>query len=328
MKKFLNVFFRAAILVAMIAPIAFVVIRQWGSVSSAILRANWGTILVGMGWLMLGLPLMGLISWLVLNDLDARQPLPKVTMIYFISQAAKYLPGGIWAFPGRVVAYQAVGVKHAAALVSMIREVAALFLGAAITGLLGLAVGLPVAPWMQAVLGVGVGACVLGVLAAQMRLFWRFGLRIPFIKRYAVEVLSLEGRYFSLRWLPPAVLTSLAFWAVTGLGFQMVVAGATNGAAHLGWLQAASVFALAWCVGFVVVVAPAGLGVRESALSALLAQSISLSDALSVALISRLWWTAAEAGFILVAALWLARRADLASLVAWRRKPPAPPPSA
>ena len=67
-----------------------------------------------------------------------------------------------------------------------------------------------------------------------------------------------------------------------------------------GCFQAASLFALAWSVGFAVVFVPAGMGVRESVLVVLLSQLISSGDAASAALLSRLWWMAIEAIYVML----------------------------
>jgi uncharacterized membrane protein YbhN (UPF0104 family) len=62
-------------------------------------------------------------------------------------------------------------------------------------------------------------------------------------------------------------------------------------------------FALAWVVGLLVVIAPAGAGPREAALVLALAPVLSSADALLVALVSRVLMVVADAGAAGVAAL-------------------------
>jgi hypothetical protein len=62
----------------------------------------------------------------------------------------------------------------------------------------------------------------------------------------------------------------------------------------------ASLFAVSWATGFVVVFAPGGLGVREAVLALRVGGFLSLGHALSRALISRFCRTAAEAVWIVV----------------------------
>ncbi len=89
-----------------------------------------------------------------------------------------------------------------------------------------------------------------------------------------------------------------------GIPFAQLAAALLPGREPLSWLQAASLFALSWSIGFVVVIAPAGFGVRESALVLLLAPFLPPAVAASLALLSRLWWMAVEALLIGVS-IWL-----------------------
>ena len=111
---------------------------------------------------------------------------------------------------------------------------------------------------------------------------------------------------FSLRWLPLALIASLVFWLGTGLAFLQLVR-AIDPATTLTWIQASSIFALAWCVGFVIFFLPAGFGARELVLSYLLGRFISVGDALAVTLLARFWWMAAEAVFMATSPLLLFR---------------------
>jgi hypothetical protein len=253
---------------------------------------------------------MGLISWIVLKYLNARQPLLRTTGLYFISQLAKYLPGGIWAFPGRAVAYQAVGVDKVASVLSVVREVIGLFLGASIIGLLGLIQGLPVSEWINFTTIFGIVICILLIILTQVPGFWKLLKRIKFLQKTSLTVFESGQSQLDLRWLGNTLIISLIYWFITGIGFYYILMAVTPNGAALTWLQSASIFSLAWCVGFVIVVAPAGIGVRESALSLLLSQSMPVSEALSVAIVARLWWTLSEAIYIIISLIWLSGKAN------------------
>lgn len=305
---------RAGIVLLTLVPLGIAIYKQWVEVRHLLasirwLQAAWATLLM-----MAVQPLMGLIAWMVLFFLNARRPFPKVLALYFISQVAKYLPGGIWAFPGRMVAYQAVGVNRAAAVVSVAREVAALYLGASLVGLLGLFAGLPVSTALKVTIGAGVIACFLAVVVIQVPASWKLMAKIRFLSKFTQSFLALEGSGTSFRWFLPALLVSTAFWMGAGLAFHELAAAVSPSASNLTWLQAAGVFSLAWCAGFVVVFAPAGLGVREYTLSLLLGSFLPSGEAIAIALLARLWWTAAEALYILASVIWMSRTASWAAL--------------
>ena len=292
---------RVGIVVLLLVPLIYTVNQRWISVRTALTTANWELILAGTFILMLAQPLMGLISWIVLRDLSQHFSYFRILLIYFISQAAKYLPGGIWAFPGRVVAYQAIGVEKSASIISMLREVSVLFLGAVVVGLLGLFHGPLIAEWVDVAIIAGVAICIVVIGIAQLPMAWHFLSKINMFKN--IDLAESGINRSSFKWMPLTLVASITFWLITGIAFRTMAIGVTPDAANISWLQAASIFALAWCAGFVVVFAPAGLGVRESAVSGLLLSYMPLGDALSVALIARLWWTVAEGVLIVFSIL-------------------------
>jgi uncharacterized membrane protein YbhN (UPF0104 family) len=294
---------RIVIVIALLIPLAYSIYKRWLDVQITLLTAHWSSVIIGLILLMLAQPIMGLISWIVLQQLKQNFSYLKIATIYFISQAAKYLPGGIWAFPGRVVAYQAIGVERSASVVSMVREVSVLFLGAAIVGLGGLLNGFLISDWVRYAIVAGVGICVLAVTLLQLPGTWKILSKFRWLSTVNLADTQVEASRRSLRWLPISLLTSIAFWLLVGVAFQQVALGIASNTVRIPWFQAASIFALAWSAGFVIIFVPAGIGVRESVLSVLLLSYMPASDALSIALIARFWWTLAEAFFIVLAAI-------------------------
>jgi glycosyltransferase 2 family protein len=59
-------------------------------------------------------------------------------------------------------------------------------------------------------------------------------------------------------------------------------------------VQSAGAFAGAWCIGFLLVVAPAGAGVREAALILLLGAATSRPQATVISVVSRLLFVVAD----------------------------------
>ena len=103
----------------------------------------------------------------------------------------------------------------------------------------------------------------------------------------------LPGR--AARWF----ILGLANWATYALAFWVLVKG-------LGFdaelLPTASAFAAAYVLGYVAVFAPAGIGVREGFLVALMAPQLGAGPAGAVAVIARLWTTVIEV--VPAAAFW------------------------
>ena len=288
---------------SLLIPIIYTIYKHWMNVRITLFQADWQLVSAGLILLMLAEPLMALISWVNLHRLEQKFSYFRILSIYFLSQAAKYLPGGIWAFPGRVMAYQAIGVERSASLVSLVREEGVFFIGAALVGLAGLLSGLLVSDWVRISIIAGLGFCVFAILLLQLPVFWLLLERIPLFKNIGLSQGEANAARYGISWFTPSLLVALLFWALTGLAFREMASGVSTRVTSMTWFQAASIFALAWCAGFVIVIAPAGLGIRETVLSALLVAYMPLGDALSVALIARLWWTLAEAVFIFFSVL-------------------------
>jgi hypothetical protein len=106
-----------------------------------------------------------------------------------------------------------------------------------------------------------------------------FGLRR--LRRSPLErPLTRRGILTSAGW-------ALAGWAAYGVHLALIVHGLGAAGADAVILSFGA-FALAWCLGFLVVIAPAGAGVREVAMVAALAPVLDRGSAIAAALCSRL----------------------------------------
>ncbi len=122
------------------------------------------------------------------------------------------------------------------------------------------------------------------------------------------------------RVLGAALAWSLGSWVLYGLQIWVLAVrlGAPAGKAAL---LAVGGFAFAWCVGFLVVFAPAGAGIREVLLVALLGPMLGVSAATAVALVSRVLMTAGDLITAGVAALSSRRPGQPGSAAAGPGKP-------
>jgi hypothetical protein len=236
-----------------------------------------------------------LMSWrCLLADLGSPLPLRPGARVFFLSALGKYVPGSVWPYLAQVEMGRKLGVPRArSAAVSMLTVAISLT-----TGLLLAAATLPETSthastrYWPAFLAV---PALLGVL--HPRILNRLMHRALVLLRRPAEgiALSWRGIAFSSLW-------SVLAWLFLGLHIWVLAravasVGGTDVALCIG------AYALAWAAGFLVVIAPAGAGVREAALTAALAAAITASSGLTVALVSRLVVTAGDLGAALLAAL-------------------------
>ncbi len=216
--------------------------------------------------------------------------------IWLSTMLARYVPGNVWHIVGRVALAGSLGVSKGQVAASATVEQLLTLLGAlAVFGL-----SLPLwggdagpAAWMLLLVPAGLAALhprILGALMAwAARRLRRPELAWPY--RYPT-MLGIVGAY---------TLANLA----AGVGLYVIVDGLTEvGPAQAALVVGAS--ALAWAAGYLSFLTPSGLGVREAALTALLATALPLPVAVAASLAYRVALTLGEV--IAVAASFLLMR--------------------
>jgi hypothetical protein len=217
----------------------------------------------------------GLVWLFLLRRLGTRAPLSWMTL-FFKSQLAKYLPGSVWQYAGRVGLAHNRGVPVQRAVVSIAAEIGYSALAAvAATSL---------------ILGSIAAACVFAGLAVLLPL----GVR--FVRSLSVErggYLDRQSVSAALRAAPAAVGLYLVVWGLYGLAFWTT--GRALFAIPVSDLpQYIGVFALSWLAGLVAFFAPGGIGIREAVIAALLANRLGQADAIVLAATSRLILSAVD----------------------------------
>ncbi len=276
---------RVLLLAAALVSCVLAVAAKRHQLAAAMSRLGSGPVLLAGVFVLAGTVCM-MLSWrALLADLGSALPAGPAARIFFLSQLGKYLPSSVWP----VVAQIELGRDHQ---VPARRSATAAILVLAVSMAVSLVVAaltLPFATpgalrrygWAFAVVPVLAVLLHPRVLTPLLARVFRLARRQP-----PEESLTLGG-------VARAAGFAAAAW--TGYGLQVVVlvraVGGTGPAASVG---AVGAFALAWTVGFLVVVAPAGAGVREAVLVLALSPALPAASALLVALASRLLLTVAD----------------------------------
>jgi hypothetical protein len=200
--------------------------------------------------------------------------------VFYATQVGKYLPGTVWPLVAQASASARYGLPAAAMPLA-----SALFLfthvttGLVVGGLLLGSADTPVPGW-----ALGAGA-VLGVVCL-----------LPPVTRLALTRLGRAGPggVATPGWGTTAVAGTwmAASWACYGVSTALLLAPVSAAGDTLR--LATGGYALAWVIGFLVVVAPAGAGAREGVLVLVLSAAAGAGTVLSVALLSRVAVTVAD----------------------------------
>src|ERR1019366_7708565 len=177
--------------------------------------------------------------------------------IWTISSLGSYIPGKVWSIAGMALMAQQRGVSGAAATGSaVIMQLISIATGGVIAIAL---VGAPlldraVGGWGTiAAMALAAGTFIGAVALTSPSLTRRIGflLRRPDAIR-PVEPSALAG----------ALVANLVAWAGYGIALQLLAVGTLHGV-ELSWSTATGAFAASYVTGYVFVLLPAGLGVRE-----------------------------------------------------------------
>jgi glycosyltransferase 2 family protein len=298
---------RLAVAGVFLAVIVVVLAGQWrqarpllGRLSVPVVAAAWGLVLAGI--------YATFRSWrATLADLGGTLPHTGAMRVFYLGQLGKYLPGTIWPALTQMRLGRDYRVppraSGAAAVVFML-----LLIG---TGLL---VGVPVIPllgrdavdeyrWLVLVLPVLALALTPPVLNRMIAVALRVARRPPM-----PAPLSLGGILRGAGW-------ALVSWLCYGVHVYLLARqlGAEGGA--LLWLQCTGAFAAAFASGPLLLIVPAGAGVREATLLLLLGSTVTAPVAAVIAVVSRLLFVAGDLAW------------SAAAVVAARRAvaPPGPP---
>jgi glycosyltransferase 2 family protein len=275
---------------------AYAIVSNWDHLQAGFSRLGFAAVVTAFVCILINLLAQMEVYRALLAGLGSPLPMRSAAQILFVGQLGKYLPGSVWP----VLAQMELGSAHR---VPRSRSASAAILAM----VLSLAVGILVALVMLPV-GGGAGSywwVFLFAPVAGLCLYPRLTNRILNLALRAARQPPLE-RPLGRRSM--AVALAWAAFAWIALGLQIWFLAARLGL-H-GWsgpLLAIGSFAFAWCAGFIVIFAPAGAGIREVVLIALLAVAMSRADAAVVALVSRALMTIGDLASAGIAA-WFARR--------------------
>lgn len=249
--------------------------------------------------------LLRAVTWQkILAGLGRALPVAPVVRIWSAGELARYLPGTIWQFIGRVVLLRPYGVDGAICTTSQVLELSTFVLanvGVATATLLWFAATID----GHARVWLFVAAALVPVLATVIHpaVYYRLinaalvrAKRPPLVER--LSGLGLVG----------LLLAMIAVLLLQSAGVFLLVQPALHLRIEWLWIVAAA-YSLAWTAGFLAIWAPGGLGVRElvfvAAMSVVLPEEVRREFPEPTALLGflavmlRVWATAGE---LLVAA--------------------------
>jgi glycosyltransferase 2 family protein len=256
--------------------IAIALYRLWPDVTASLSAVSWGALCLST-LLALGFQLIGMLAWrTALRELGSPVRPASAAHIYLVSQLGKYVPGSLWAGLAMLKLGQDAAIPRA-------RMAYSYALSLAFSLMTGLAIGvpaliayggdyLPLAVTVLAVLAVVLlwPRLLNGILDRGLRLARRGRLEQPLRGAGIARIVTL----YLLAW----TLGGLHVWVLAaGLGADPLQAIFPGIAA----------FTVASTLGVIVVLAPAGAGVRDVLMAVILAPVAGAAAATAITVVSR-----------------------------------------
>jgi len=213
--------------------------------------------------------------------------------IVSLTQLGKYLPGGVWHFVARFNVYHSRDLTMKKSGKALIIESIWLVCGA-------LAFGLSVY-----LISFNSSQGLLSKVGINLPLFLRIGIAILLIGLWFAVLYVVEKFFVSCPrpqkvWIVlKLMLIQFGVWLTFGLSFAFLF----HEIDFSTILLAVSVFALSWAIGYIVIFAPGGIGVRELALAWFLNGMLLAGQAVILATVHRVLFTAVEVALGIVAGL-------------------------
>ena len=261
-----------------LAGMAFLLRTMWThreEMKDSFSHLTWSSLVGAVFFAFMSMSYLGWMWGRLLLRRGYKVPRAQLVSWYYTGQLGKYVPGGVWAVVGRAEMAVRGGVPRADAYsvtgLSMFTTYSAAALCAALGSLLS---------WERPIIG---AALLLALL---------FGLSVYAIAPLRQRLMGLLRKVTSGTNELTAPKDMLALTIVQVPAWIMISLSTTITAhafgAEVGVLHMFFVSSLSWLIGFLVIGAPGGLGVRESIFTGLLSASIGTSTALSLAVASRM----------------------------------------
>jgi len=215
---------------------------------------------------------------------------------WLASNLGKYIPGKIFMLAGRVELARKLGVRPTVSLSALALEHVMLLVSAGPFLMWVLLRGFQIdsdLTWL--ILVVALAPAVAFVVCPSLLV--AFGNLI-------LRAANQPSFTAKLRPGDPVRLLALYFMGWLAYGASGVfLLGALGLGSALPFVDGVAVFVAAWMIGFLSLITPGGIGVREGALVLLLGSAVPAPEAITVALVARLSWTLVEMGGVVLGVL-------------------------
>lgn len=301
-QQLIKTILKNVILFLIIVFLVSYVIKNWNKIGEFEYEISWAFLALSFLSLLGSLFFLPLALRNIVKVLGYEISIRKMCLILFYSQIAKYLPGGIWGYVGRVYLYKKEGMSARDASTCVFLETLLVLLSGVFIFFMSFWFldKIPSIKWMPSkyIHEIGIfGLIILLFLIHPKILNLLWGL-IP--ARIRKDNLKFDYSYFSL--LKPGLFL-VFFWFGIGIGFWLLIRSFFYINPYLLPITTGA-YVLAWIVGFLAFFTPGGLGAREAVLVLSLNLYLPIYISAVIAASARIWWVIGELIWASLSFIW------------------------
>ncbi|MDP3728623.1 MAG: lysylphosphatidylglycerol synthase domain-containing protein [bacterium] len=285
--KYLKIVLQWIFIIATIGFLFYTLYINWEELKGYDFTISWGYFILSYLFLFVHFVLIALAWGLLLRALQKPGvPLLQALRIRTISDFARFIPGKFWFVMFRIRLCKKYNLSPAMIAVSALMEE---FLNIFSTILLFIFVFIIVSHETLTSYALYVS------LSLPLFFFLMHPLVFQWFIKLAAKLFKKEYVKSKIQYTYLLSLLSVFFlaWIILGFGFYLMSYAVYPMGIEL-FLPLTGVFAIAWAAGFLVIVLPGGLGLREAVLGYLLAFFFPVPIAILLSLLSRLWLISGE----------------------------------
>ncbi|MEA3335338.1 MAG: lysylphosphatidylglycerol synthase domain-containing protein [Chloroflexota bacterium] len=255
--------------------------RNWQELAEYRWEISWPWLFLSMVVLVFQMILLATIWWQALRLMGERVSWRLGTSLWLKTQIARYIPGGIWDIAGRLTLGYEEGLNMRAMSASVVLEMALQVLSASVFLIvaLWLRTGTSAAAYLPGVVVVAVGSLIL-LLPPVFEYLVNWALRL--LRRPPLDMQLSYGDMLLL------FLLRVIGHILLGVGLLFFARGLTP----LDWSLAPAMvtsYIGAWLIGYLALLVPMGIGVREGVWVLLLEGQMPFGALSAIALGYRVW---------------------------------------
>ncbi len=238
----------------------------------------------------------GYIGHRIIKNYNYSIPFRKSCYLWSVSEIKRYIPGNVWSFFGRAILFEQAGVHKNYVGKGLIIEAELFVIGSVMVSLLSLPFLLPSQLMRYSLwFALPVMALILAYCNAK-------SITVPFSGKIKKIITLLLPQFSFTEMLLLAIISTTALFFF-GLGNYFVISSIVSLDPQL-LFSLIGIFVLAFVAGYLSIITPAGLGVREGIMIFALIKIISAGAAALSAIFSRIILILSEVIFIGLSYLW------------------------